>query len=219
MNHANLPSIHDAKLPSRYEAVKLAIIECKAIDECKDWADRAQALASYARQAGDKASLKNFIRIQARALQRCGQLLKEVEAKHTGRIRSGTDPNSSTRKQTAKKAGLSPRQAKDAIRVANINGDSFDQQVESDEPPTVTALAEQGKGAKKGKPFYEIAGMTKDAWQAGMRLEGATRGYAKALSGFDPELAADGLNAKQRKDLLGYISTVDKFHKTMKDLL
>jgi len=42
---ANLPSIAAAKLPASYEAAKIALAECSRIDECKNWANKAEALA------------------------------------------------------------------------------------------------------------------------------------------------------------------------------
>ena len=57
----HLPSIagstESAKLPSSYQAAKEALAACEAIDECKDWADRMAALASYAAQAKDEELL------------------------------------------------------------------------------------------------------------------------------------------------------------------
>jgi hypothetical protein len=43
-----------ARLPSRYNAAKAALRTCTAVDECKDWVDKTSAMASYAKQAGDK---------------------------------------------------------------------------------------------------------------------------------------------------------------------
>jgi hypothetical protein len=43
--------VANAKLPAVYEQASAALKECERIDECQDWADRAEALASYARQA------------------------------------------------------------------------------------------------------------------------------------------------------------------------
>jgi len=40
---------------------------------------------------------------------------------------------------------MSERQRKTALRVANVPSEEFEQAVESDNLPTVTALAERGK--------------------------------------------------------------------------
>ena len=79
-------------------------------------------------------------------MRRCGQLLKEIE-KATGPGR-GKGGGASPRVSAATSAGLSPDQAKQSIRVANVAEDDFEGQLESDKPPTITNLAEQGK--KKG---------------------------------------------------------------------
>lgn len=72
--------IQEAPLPAVYERAAQALSECTRIDECKDWADKAEALASYARQSKDDSLRKMADRIQARAIRRCGELLKEQEA-------------------------------------------------------------------------------------------------------------------------------------------
>jgi hypothetical protein len=140
----------NAPLPVAYERAAQAIAECDRIDECKSWADKAAALASYARQADDK-TLENYaIRIRSRAIKRSGELLKEFEPQKGGDRKSeeyqtdGTGPLI-TRKDAAEAAGMSERQAKTAVRVANVPTEEFERQVESDTPPTITKLAEQGK--------------------------------------------------------------------------
>jgi rubrerythrin len=84
-------SIVDAKLPAVYESAKLALSECSRIDECKDWANKAEALASYARQADDDTLRNMAIRIQARAIRRCGELLKAIEVSKGGRPKKNED--------------------------------------------------------------------------------------------------------------------------------
>ena len=143
---APLPVIENAKLPASYEAAKNALAECSRLDECQAWADKAEAMASYARQAKDESLRKMADRIQARAIRRCGELLKQIEPSKGGDAslfiaRDGADP-SVTRKLAAEQAGLSERQRKTALLVANVPEQDFNQSVESDNPPTVTKLAE-----------------------------------------------------------------------------
>jgi hypothetical protein len=48
------------------------------IHECEDWAHEAEAMASYARQSGDEELRLMADRIPARALDRVGELLREI---------------------------------------------------------------------------------------------------------------------------------------------
>jgi hypothetical protein len=132
-------------LPAAYSAAKTALAQCAKIDECKDYADKAQALAVYAAQAEDESLLNYAKRIRARAIRRQGELLKEIKpAKGSNQnIRVGAHPKV-TRKSVAASAGLSEEQQKTALRVANVPEEQFEQQVESDRPPTVQTLAKQG---------------------------------------------------------------------------
>ena len=89
-------------------------------------------------------------RIQARAIRRCGELLKQVETGQgvrTDLLHDAADMKL-TRTEAATQAGLSERQKVTALRVANVPTREFDALVESEKPPTVTKLAEQGKTAK-----------------------------------------------------------------------
>jgi hypothetical protein len=150
----NLPlaanAISRAALPEVYQKAKRSLAKCERIDECKTWADKAGALASYAKQAQDESLMNYAHRIRTRAIDRAGELLKQIEPKQGANqnIRGG-DPPKVTRKAAAKAAGMSPDQAKTAIRVNNVPRDDFEKQVESDKPPTVTALAKQGKKKRR----------------------------------------------------------------------
>ena len=42
-----------ARLPKSYREAKAALAKCESVDECAEWADKAAAIASYARQADD----------------------------------------------------------------------------------------------------------------------------------------------------------------------
>ena len=50
------------------------------IDECAEWKNKAEAIASYARQSRDEALLHLAQRIKGRAVIRYGELLNEIEA-------------------------------------------------------------------------------------------------------------------------------------------
>jgi hypothetical protein len=153
----NLPSIADARLPATYESARAALETCARIDECAEWANRAEAMASYAKQAGDDSLRKMADRIQARAIQRCGALLREIQPQPGKRTDLEPDMGAPTRFDAARAAGLSRGQMVTALRVAAIPTDEFERLVESDAPPTVTALAERGKAPRLLADRSEVA--------------------------------------------------------------
>jgi hypothetical protein len=132
-------------LPVNYVSAKQALATCERVDECKDWADKALALKSYAKQMNDE-SLENMAqRIRDRAVRRGGELLEQVQGQpgqRTDQPRAPSDPRS--RKAVAKDAGLSSRQAKQMLRVANVPEDVFESMVEADKPATVKQIAAVG---------------------------------------------------------------------------
>ena len=177
-----LPDITTATLPPTYEHAKEALATCERIDECKDWADRAAALASYAKQADDKGLMNMAVRIQSRAISRCGELLKTFE-NQGGKERSGVAHG--TQHAAAVSAGMSEHQELQAVRVANVPRDVFEALVESDNPPTVTALAEMGK-ASTGATVPE-------KFKAATHLLGIFRELKLFAGEHDAALVADAL--------------------------
>ena len=170
-----------ARLPETYQAAQQALAKCSSLDECQEWADKAEAMASYAKQAKDDSLRKMCDRIQARAIRRCGELLKQIPDNNRGRpakdIPDGTVTNI-TRTEAAEQAGLSERQKVTALRVASISDEEFNASVESEEPPTVTQLAERGKKLKSLVDLGDISfsaisgisnprnrGSASDCWQ------------------------------------------------------
>jgi len=213
MNHALLPNTQNANLPVKYEAAKLAIMECFRTDECQDWADKMQALASYARQSQDYEMEKTALRIRSRAIKRGGEILKETQKAHGANqnIRDAADPNVYTRKAAADDAGLSARQAKTMIRVSNVPNEIFEQQVESENPPTITSLAQQGTTPSKKPPMFEQMGMTKEAFQAGMYFRGDIEDFGKAIKKYDVQDIVDGSTPDQRHRIYNLIRQIDAF--------
>src|SRR5436309_5943904 len=112
----NLPHVSKAKLLERYQAAKQALASCDCIDECKACAARMEALACDARQANDTVLEDLVMRILARAVQRCSELLKEIpseQRKRTDQKRGGTELSPS--EQAPKDAGLFECEAKTAV--------------------------------------------------------------------------------------------------------
>ncbi|NUJ78894.1 hypothetical protein HUN39_02380 [Methylocystis sp. FS] len=66
-------------------------------------------------------------RIRDRAIRRCGELLKQIEpAKNQYDATARAVTGHSSRYDAASQAGMSPRQAKQAIRVANVPAEEFE---------------------------------------------------------------------------------------------
>lgn len=130
MLQRNLPTPIEAaaaSLPATYQAAKTALADCAKLDECQDWADKAAALASYAKQANDDELMKMATRIRDRAIRRAGELLKQIEPAKGGRpSETGIAADTGfSRKDAADEAGMSKRQAVTAIRVANVPAADF----------------------------------------------------------------------------------------------
>ena len=140
--------VGNARLPDLYVQAKAGLAQCERVDECKEWADKAEAIRSYARQAHDDALMKTAMRIKGRAVQRLGTLLEDLERAGGlgGRPQngSGTPPVSQVRAA----AGVSNHQGKQAQAVARFaknNPERFETMVERETPATVTELAREGR--------------------------------------------------------------------------
>jgi hypothetical protein len=233
----------NAQLPQSYERAKEALSTCSSIDECKDWSDKAMALASYARQADDK-TLENYaIRIRSRAIRRAGELLKQFDGRPNnakkqsndndtllyklqqeqidnvlqllgdgkitrddanGRI-AKIDPYWHERSQqnAATYAGMSKRQKDTSIRVANVDEDEFNRLVESNQPPTLTALAEKGKGyLEREKPM---------GFKEATQLLGTVKRFSEFCDKTDPVIVANALDDKEKEKVRSMVSKIDKW--------
>ena len=169
------------------------------------------ALASYAKQSDNKELEKMAMRIRARASERCGALLAEFEKK-INRHSSSSSEDELTRDEAAKEAGLSPKQAQTRLRIHEAKKNdpaAFEEQLESDNPPTITNLAEQGMA--KGIPRYEQLGMSKKAFQAGMYFRGHLADMAEQTTNFDPQDVVDGSTLEERKQIRQHIETIDEY--------
>lgn len=150
--------IAPAQLPQLYIAARAALFRCDQIDECQEWSNKASAIASYAQQARDPTLRDMAIRIQARAVRRCGELLQKVPD-NPGGLAGEKLPK---RMAMAEEAGMTRRQYVQAVAVARIPEKKFEKLVESTDPPKVYLLAEHGVQKQMGgrspnsKVFQEI---------------------------------------------------------------
>lgn len=205
----SLPAnIGAARLPQSYESAKSALANCASIDECQTWADKAAALASYAKQADDDELMKMATRIRDRAIRRAGELLKQIEPASGARSDLG---RATTRGSIASEAGMSPHQAKQAIRVASIPQAEFEAQVESASPPTVTALAEQGKKPAP-KPVIDLQGRDPAEFNRSLHFVGAFESYQRDIDKIDVDAILPGLIDGERERIRKAIAAIDAFH-------
>lgn len=203
----------NAKLPVSYEQAKVALSNCASLDECMNWGDKMEALASYAKQAGDDEMMKMATRIRDRAIRRAGELLKQIEPGKGGRpSETGIAADTSfTRKDAAEQAGMSKRQQVTAIRVANVPEVDFERQVESANPPTVTKLAEQGKKPAP-TPVIDLKGRDPSEFNRSLHFVAEFEEYAKSIRSFDLEKMLPALTPVEASRIRVAITEIDAIH-------
>jgi hypothetical protein len=201
--------IAQARLPARYEAARTAIAECERIDELKDVADKQAALCSYFRLSRDTTLHNLALRIQQRAQRRMGELLKLIPAASSSNLvqhrQDGAVP-SVTRTAAADAAGLSERQRKTALRIANVPQQEFERAVESDSPPTVTQLAERGRTAK---PLPDPAPIPAADHYEVAETQSALRAFAEFCAEHDPANIAAEIASADAESLVNFVSAID----------
>lgn len=211
----NLPATLNAPLPATYEAARTALAHCQAIDECKDWADKAAALASYAKQSEDLELEKMAARIRARAMRRAGELLKQIEPGQGARDgKRGIGDHTPLRESVARDAGMSKHQQVTAVRVANIPDREFSAQVESANPPTLTELARQGTQRRDASPDPEswLQGRSPRAFNAILHMTATIEEYAKEADTWPLGQLLTDMTEKERADVRKWIARIDSIH-------
>lgn len=215
MNAITTISIQSARLPATYEAAKAALSECSNVDECKDWADKAAALASYAKQAEDDQLERLAQRIRARAVRRAGELLKQIEPQQGGDRKSdeyqkaGDHPLIS-RTDAAREAGMSPHQAKQAVRIANIPEEDFEEQIEAPRPATLTQLAQQG--IQRPRQPVDLGGRDPKMFNRALHFTAMVTEYASDLCKAGATEILPHLDDGQRMKLRHALRQIDGIH-------
>jgi hypothetical protein len=207
-------NIGDARLPVTYENARTALIQCERIDECQSWADKAAALASYARQANDDELHKLATRIKARAIRRGGELLQEIKPSKGGQPTHSTRADagpSRSRAAAGRAAKMSPRQVKTALRVASLPAVEFEAAVESEDPATITELAERGTA----KPLVDLKGRDPAEFALATQAQGAIDRLAQFAAATDAAAVARGMFPKERRLIREPIEIVERWLATL----
>jgi hypothetical protein len=210
MNMLALPSVSNAQLPRVYEAAREALATCQQVDECKDWADKAAALASYAKQSQDESLMIMAQRIKARAVRRAGELLVQIEPGQGARDGKREEvARLPLRSDAAREAGFSQHQQKQAVRIASVPKETFEAQVEALKPATLTQLASQGI---KPRPLVDHKGRDPKSFNRALHFIGMFEAYAKDLEKADIDAAITVLIDSERASLRAFINRIDAIH-------
>lgn len=206
-----------ARLPQAYEAAKVALANCASLDECQEWANKAEALASYAKQADDDSLRKLADRIQARAVRRCGELLKTFDARGRPSEKNDGAVTNISQRDAASSAGISERQRVTAVRVANVPEREFNSVVDSDAPPTVTKLAEMGRQQRqpapepKPEPPLDYTGPAPIDFVASSKLAGNVHRFAEFCAENDPVRMAGVVMPHQIAEFRRAVAAIDSW--------
>jgi hypothetical protein len=146
-----LPQIAETGFPVSYEAAKQAIIACQSPIECRTMADKAAAMAVYAKLRDDSELHNRAVRLQDWATRRWGELDRELypdRSKANLKQNKADSPECGTSqsgKRPAPLDGTTEYQRVVSRRLAAIPEPEFVRQVDGPNPPTVAKLADQGR--------------------------------------------------------------------------
>lgn len=202
-------SVAGARLPASYEHAKQALTACNNVDECLEWANKAEALASYAKQADDDSLRKMADRIQARAIRRAGELLQQFDGRgeHWGSKKEGAHLSISQRALAAQ-AGMSLHQQKQAVRVANVPSEKFEEWVDGEKPPSVTRLADAGRQPRTPSADH-LQGRDPEQFSAATHTMGAMRRFAEKCAEHDAAYIAVGVLPAELPEARRLVASID----------
>jgi hypothetical protein len=136
-------------------------------------------------------------RIQARALDRVGALLRQIPKQSPpGKINTPGSIYLSPREQARIKAGLSKKQKDNALQINGIPRDQFESLVESDNPPSAKKLAQIGTKKRK-RPLIDLGERTPKEFAAATQLIGVVDGFANELNEIDVFAALRGCDSRE----------------------
>lgn len=124
----DLIPIENPKVPQLYEKMQTAIVNCWAVDDCKQLVDQASAIAAYYKQIKDDRAVSQFLEIKLRAWRRIGEIVKQIDASgcdtqaaHCRKIREAIDDDVLW--------AMSDSTIYQALRLAEVPDDFFEDHV------------------------------------------------------------------------------------------
>lgn len=157
--------IAGAIVPVVYAEAIRALAACRAIDEAKHYADKADALAAWAKIYRDKEVDSESRRLKAYAYRRMGLLAEELQpTKYNGK---GAMPGPLKK---LIEAGLSEGQASKARRISAVPAPIFEKLVSDANPPGINKLSAHGAGLS----LHARSNCSSPAWRIAFSAAGHT---------------------------------------------
>jgi hypothetical protein len=119
------------RLPVQYDVAVRALVECQSIDDAKEWDNKADALAAWAKIYKDNEVSIQAKRLKLHAYRRMYQLANEIQPKKFG----SKGPWSLFQEH-----GFSKSAANRISRIGRLAQAQFDAVVTSENPPSPTRL-------------------------------------------------------------------------------
>lgn len=93
-----------------------------------------------------------------------------------------------------------------ALRVASVPAEDFERQIESEAPPTVTALAEQGK-----KKLVDLGDSRPQDFALATRALAQLKRFAEFARSTDPARVAAGVRPAEVADAREHVRAIDSW--------
>lgn len=191
-------------LPVEYERACQALAECLTLDEAKYWANKADALAAWARIYHDDKCQRDAKALKLLAYRRMGEIASELRpGKRVAFGRGYGNFSGSAPGQNAllREQGLTKEQSRHVQGIAKIDKPIFDQAVSSKKPPAPTTLIRNALG--ENPEWQQFSHALSAVLMQCRRIDAAL--LAKSLS--------DNLHELSRSRALEVITWLDEFER------
>lgn len=144
-------------MPLVYEEACKALANVSTVLDAKYFADKADALAVWAKiYRSDEADLQSR-RLKLHAFRKMGDLAVQMRPARKSLGTGGGSGSSPGAISLLVENGLRRGQASDALNISRLSRDKFDNGILKPRPPSVHQLAVEGRGNGMGKPMSSSA--------------------------------------------------------------